>query len=334
MLKKKHSRVGTIVSSVLSVTIIVLAGWIFFNRQFVLDQLTVWQFTPSEKVLAVEQRSGMTDKGRFAFYASRPIVAEQSDFNTQCPRHEQKSPIVGCYTTTGQIYIYDVTNAKLDGIEEVTAVHEMLHAVWHRMSNEEQQQLKGKLEAAYAKIDDADLHARMDYYQRAEPGEFANELHSILGSEYKNLGNDLESYYAGYFDRSVILARHDNYNNAYKVLTDESTNLLGGLQELSKSIETRSSAFRAETNQLSADIDSFNRRASAGEFSSVAQFNSERSALASRSNQLEAQRALVNADIEKYNASYEQYKQIASELQSLNDSLDSFHTLNEAPAVQ
>lgn len=333
MLKKKHSRVGTIVSSVLSLLIIALAGWIFLNRQLVLDQLAVWQYTPSDKVAAVEQRSGMTEKGRFAFYASQPVVAAQSDFNAQCPRHEQKSPILGCYTTTGRIYIYDVTNEKLNGIEEVTAVHEMLHAVWRRMPADEQKRLTAQLEAAYAKIDDQDLHSRMDYYQRAEPGEFANELHSILGSEYPNLGSDLESYYAGYFDRNTILARHDNYSNTYKTLTNESTILLQGLQDLSKSIETRSAAFRIETAKLSADIASFNARANSGGFSSTAQFNSERAALNARSNQLESQRLQVNADIEKYNASYEQYRQIANELQALNDSLDSFHTLNEAPAV-
>lgn len=333
MLKKKHSRVGTVISSSLSLLIIALAGWIFLNRQLVLDQLTVWQYTPSAQVATVEQKSGMTEKGRFAFYASRPVVADQADFNAQCPRREQKSPILGCYTAAGQIYIYDVTNSKLDGIEEVTAVHEMLHAVWRRMPTDEQQRLTTQLEAAYAKINDTDLHARMDYYQRVEPGEFANELHSILGSEYPNLGGNLESYYASYFSRSTVLARHSNYNDTYKTLTDESTGLLQDLQDLSKSIESRSTAFRAEAAQLSADIDSFNTRAHSGGFSSTAQFRSEQAALTRRSSQLESERLLVNADIEKYNASYDKYKQIASELQSLNDSLDSFHTLNEAPAV-
>lgn len=332
MSNKKHS-LGSIIALVVSGIIIVFSIWVFLNRQLVLDLLSVWSFHPGTEVATIEQRTGMTDNGRFIFYATKPQVLSSEDFNKECPRQEVGNPILGCYNANDRIFIYNLADDQLDGMKEVTAAHEMLHAVWQRTSESEKARIGSMISAAYQKIDNAELKTRMDYYQRTEPGEFTNELHSILGTEVQDLGADLENYYSQFFDRTDVLALHDKYDNFYTGLSTQAEDLYGKMQELGVSIDSRSATYNQNASQLSADITSFNARANGGQFKSSSQFYSERAALVKRSNQLEKDHDSINADIETYNTYYGQYQEIASQIQVLNNSMDSYGSLAEAPSV-
>src|SRR5690606_16213127 len=96
------------------------------------DQISVWGFTPSPSVEALNQDISFTDQGRLIFYASRPTVDNAETFNQNCPQREENSPILGCFDGR-TISIYNVTESDLAGIQQVTAAHEMLHAVWTRL---------------------------------------------------------------------------------------------------------------------------------------------------------------------------------------------------------
>ena len=112
------------------------------------------------------------------------------------------------------IALFDVTDPRLDGIEEVVASHEMLHAAWDRMSQGEKDRLTPLLDAAYAEqANNKDLVERMAFYARTEPGEETNELHSILGTEVAHLSPALEKYYSQYFsNRQALVALHVKSN--------------------------------------------------------------------------------------------------------------------------
>lgn len=303
------------------------------NRQYAQDQYSVWTFEPSADVVAISDNSGFTEKGKFIFYATKPSVEDQAGFNEECPRQEAGSPILGCYTTDDRIYIYDLTNEKLKGMEEVTAVHEMLHAVWTRSSQADKQKLDTELRAAYNSLNDEDLKTRMSYYERTEPGEFINELHSILGTEEPNLGPWLEAYYEKYFDRATVLKLHQQYSTVYKELHGRADTLYASMESLAATIEARSTAYDAEAAQLSADIASFNERANSGSFSSQSQFNAERAALVRRTSALDAERDAINAYIVTYNGYYAEYQTIAKQIEVLNDSIDSFKQIDQGPSV-
>lgn len=333
MSNTRTSRAGSIVAFVLSGLFVIAAVWIFSNRQLILDQLSVWSYTPSSEVAAIQERINMTDEGQFTFYATRPEVEAQASFNEVCPRQEAGSPILGCYTTDDRIYVYNVTNEQLDGMEEVTAAHEMLHAVWYRTSEAEKEKLTTALKAAYEKTNDADLQKRMEYYERTEPGEFINELHSILGTEVASLGEPLESYYAQFFDRGAVLKLHGGYSGLYEKLHDRADTLYTQMQSLATLINQQSDEYTSAATQLSRDIDSFNRRADNGAFSTQGEFNSERAALTQRSNTLEAQRLRINRNIETYNDYYAEYQDLAKQIEVLNDSIDSFKQVDQPPMV-
>lgn len=333
MSSTKTSRVGSLVAFGISALFIAAAGWIFFNRQFVLDQLSVWSYEPPSNIASVEERVQFTDKGKFLFYATRPSIETQSNFNKACPRQETGSPILGCYTTDDRIYIYNLTNEQLDGMKEVTAAHEMLHAAWYRTDSAAKDELTAQLKAAYEKINDSELKERMAYYERTEPGEFINELHSILGTEQANLGEPLESYYAQFFNRSTVLGLHAQYNGIYTALYTRADELYSKMDALSNSLNDRSSAYDSAAAQLSADITTFNARARGGTFTSQSQFNAERAQLMQRSNALESDRAGINADIATYNVYYDEYQDISKQIEVLNESIDSFKEIDQAPSV-
>src|SRR6478736_1781625 len=115
--------IGWIVAGLL----LLVSGWMVMERQLVIDTVQYHQFAPSSQVANIAERIELTDKAEFTFYASHPLVEGRDGFNQHCQRQEASSPILGCYTG-GQIFIYDVNDERLDGIEEVTAAHELLHA--------------------------------------------------------------------------------------------------------------------------------------------------------------------------------------------------------------
>lgn len=174
----------------------------------------------------------------------------------------------------------------------------------------------------------------MAYYERTEPDAITNELHSILGTELKDVGSELETYYAKYFkDRQIILGLHAKYDEVYNGLNRRANELFGSMETLSTSIQTRSTVYSTEVAQLSSEITDFNNRANSGDFSSVAQFNRERAVLVARSAKLDSDRAAINADIATYNGMYEEYQTISSQIERLNNSLDSFKALEETPTL-
>ena len=174
--------------------------WTVFNWQLVVDYASVYDFTPDQEVKALVTDSGMSEKGKFHFYSSYPKITDAEEFNSVCQRQERSSPILGCYVPkTNRIFIYNVDNQDLKGIKEVTAAHEMLHVAYSRLSQRERDWLEPRLEAAYSRLANDKLRTRVDYYAKAEPGEKLNELHSILPTEYADLGQELNDYYAKYF---------------------------------------------------------------------------------------------------------------------------------------
>lgn len=333
MSDRKHSKAKLLTALIASALIFGFAGWLFLNRTYVADQISVWSFKPSVEVQSIDNKVGFADKGTFYFYASQPSVDSAETFNKGCPRQEVGNPILGCYTM-GKIYVYDVKNEQLDGIEEVTAAHEMLHAAWERMSDSEKKSVAALLRTEYAKVTDVDFKERMDYYARTEPGEFENELHSIIGTEFTAISPELETYYKKFFkDRSRVVTMHQKYNAVFKDLESQSNTLFSQLETLGKSIETRTVQYNSDVTQLTADIQSFNSRADNGDFSSISQFNSERAALVARTTALSNDRDSLNSDIASYNLLYERYQSLSVQINELNSSIDSVSQLKPAPSL-
>jgi hypothetical protein len=327
-----HRSSGHVLGIVAAVLSVAAALFLFINRQYVVDQLNVWQYHPSSAVMQLSQRSGMNNQGEFYFYASSPTIEGTQVFNDKCGRREESTAILGCYTAQ-RIYVYDVKDAKLDGIQEVTAAHEMLHAAYERMSSSEQAKVNKLLEAEYEKLkNDKNLSERMAFYARTEPGQRDNELHSVIGTEVASISPELEAHYKQYFtDRQRVIALHDKYASVFLDLQKRSKELVSELKTLGDTIEADTATYNADVGKLNRDIQSFNNRANNGGFSSQAQFNAERANLESRTAQLSNDRQKINTNVAKYNTLRQELASTASESEALNRSIDS--SLAPAPSL-
>lgn len=329
--RRRGSR-GHIAAVIAAVVSIALASFLLLNRQYVIDQLAVWRFQPSAEVALLAEQAGMNGTAKFYFYASQPSIEDAASFNKNCQREEASTAVLGCYNGR-QIYIYNVSNPRLSGIQDVTAAHEMLHVAYARLSDEERKKVDALLSAEYDTLkNDSALSNRVAFYDRTEPGERMNELHSILGTEIGTLDGELEEYYQKYFaDRGKVVALHARYVAVFDELKTKSDALSKELNVLTDTINTRMVTYNSNVESLNKTIASFNQKAAGGSFTSEEVFEAERMQLVSRSNDLESERVAIDDMITRYESLREELTSIASQSDVLNRSIDS--TLAPAPSV-
>jgi len=310
-------------STIFSVFLLVVAAIAILNRQYIYDQMQVYAYTPSSEIQSIVNKSALSETGKFYLFASHASIDSASEFNANCQRQEVGNAILGCYSNRN-IYIYDVNNSTLEGIKEVTAVHEMLHAAWDRLSESDIERVSVMLEAAYELNKTPELVDRMSYYSRNEAGQRSNELHSIVGTEMKNIGSDLEEYYSKYFtDRSKVISLFEKYNSIFEELSNKSDSLYSELKDLSDRVSILSTEYEINVTKLSNDIKKYNEDAESGNFNSISELNSRRNELINRSNAIESDRVTINNMIDEYQTKYKQYQELIIQNQSLNNSIDS-----------
>lgn len=319
------------VGLVVGIALIALSITAVLNRHYILDQIAVWQYQPTEEIARIADDAGMSDRGKFYYYASHPKLDSTSQFNEECRRKEKGSAILGCYRAQ-RIYIYDIQDERLKGVKEVTAAHEMLHAAYERLSESERTRVNALLEKEEAKITTEEFRERMEYYRRTQPGEHHNELHSIIGTEVSDIAPELETYYRQYFsDRSKVTTLHAIYSSRFDELQQTTAQLRTELEQLSVAINQATQRYNADIAALNTDITAFNARAQRGQFSSQAAFRSEREALLERSQQLDDRRTNINNDMQRYEEKRQAYNKTVDESNSMQQALDS--SLAPAPSL-
>jgi hypothetical protein len=307
----------------LTIALAVIASaslWVIASRQYIVDQIAVWSFDESPTIASYVERSRMSDRGEFLFLASRPTIADPAGFGGLCGESEDGTGILGCYVPgDSAIVLFDVVDERLDGIEEVVASHEMLHAAWHRLGADEKDRLSALLETeAVALSSDPGFVERTALYARMEPGERTNELHSIIGTEVVDLPPALESYYARYFtDRAALVGLHTASNAVFVELESRAKAVNAELDALRTSIETDYAAYNDGYDALNADVDAFNARADRGQFSASA-----RSALVARQDALDALFASIAERSATFDAKAVELESLNAQTEELNSSVN------------
>ena len=301
------------------------------NRQYIIDKYNAWEFKPSPEIAQIANDVGLNENGRFYYFASRPELDFAKEFNGECRSREQGNAILGCYKNQ-RIYIYNVNDERLNGLKEVTAAHEMLHAAYERLPESDKKAVNTLLEKEYRKNSDAEFSKRMDYYKRNQPGEEYNELHSIIGTEFADISPQLEDYYKRYFNnRSQVVALHSKYSDKFKELKRGSASLRKELENLSININNASLKYNKDISNLNSEINNFNSRAKNGDFSSQEDFLNERRYLIKSTRKLEQDRANINRYIGQYESRRIEYNKLVDESNSMYKAMDS--TLAPAPSI-
>lgn len=284
------------------------------------DWVRVQQFQPAAAVVALASEAGMNDHGRYMFYTGAPTLETASAFNAACGDHEHSTATLGCYTGE-RIYLYDIDNAELHGVEQVTAAHEMLHAAYDRLSTDEKRRVNSAI-ARYLPTLQADQQfvERMSVYDKLSEADRLNELHSILGTEVKQLSPELEAHYRQYFaDRSVVTGLYATYSGVFATLKARADTLVGEYERLVTERNQRVSASNAEYEQLQRDMKAF-EQGPRTDAALAARLNARASSFNARLSEVKSRVAVIDARLIAIKAELEG---IEVHTKALSDSLDS-----------
>ena len=221
-----------------------VATWLVLNRQLLIDRWQLRHYQPEAGVAALAERLDLTDYGQRLFYVKNPKLQTAQDFNRVCPEGES-SFVLGCYNGH-QIYIFVVDDQRLDGVEEVTAAHELLHVAYERLGSRPKTTLKIWLKAVRDGLSNQRIKKAVELYDGLDDDQLYNELHSIFATEIRDLPDWLDDYYARYFNsRLEIVAFSEAYDATFAQLEDQ-------LAEFDQELATR--ANQIETIQTGLDV--------------------------------------------------------------------------------
>ena len=199
--------------------------------------------------------------------------------------------------------------------------HELLHAVYARMSEEEKKELVEPLTRTFD-ANQGFLEGEIDAYDTAQKQE---ELYVRAGTEVADLPEALERHYAEIFaDQDKVAQYYNDYISVFRALEAELDALEAEMGELSTKIDNLSAEYEVKVRQLNEEIEGFNDcAATAGCFSSQEEFRLRRTALVEEQAALEAMYDEISGMIDTYNSKVEQYNADAKRGRNLNRKINS-----------
>ena len=301
--------------------------WLFVNRQMVMDTVVAQKYDVPSEMTQIGNDITLTDQATFLLDASQAQIADQSLFNAKCQKREQNSVVLGCYIHPHELYVYRVTDSRLSGVVETTTAHELLHAVYLRLDDQEKKRINTLLEKSLPEAlrDNPSLQKRIELYDRIEPGERLNELHSIIGTEVTSIPSSLEEHYKKYFkDRAKVVSYAKKYTAIFQELQSQQAAIAEYLKQLAQQITREKEAYAENIQALNSDINAFNKRAQQlNGFSSESEYNNLRSSLLNRSEEMNTARQDINQMIDTYNEKRDELQALNIEVDELNSKLDS-----------
>jgi hypothetical protein len=189
------------------------------NKQNLTDWWLLRHYQAPAAVAQLATQDTMTAYGRKILYVNHAAIEDKTTFPKQCPNNGGEQTIVlGCYhSDQAGIFLLSVTDPRLNGVEQVTAAHEMLHGAYDRLSSSE----KTKVDAMLLDYYNHNLHNQrvrdtIAAYKKTEPHDVVNEMHSVFGTEVAQLPSGLEQYYKQYFtDRSQVATYAAQYQGEF-----------------------------------------------------------------------------------------------------------------------
>lgn len=320
ILRARISR-GALLTATL-VAVVAMYWVVWANRQAIGDWAKLNGYKPSEEIVALAEATTMTPKGKSLFYINNPQVEDRQAFNDHCSKHFEQSIVLGCFLgNRAGIYLYKVTDPNLKGVKEVTAAHEMLHQAYERLGQKERERIDALL-LAYAndKLTDKTIKEQVQLYKESEPEAFANELHSLLGTQVADLPQELEDYYRQYFtDRKAVVTLYNNYQGAFTKLQQQIKDYDADLNFRKQHIgvlEKDLDARKASIETMSGELDSLRQNNPAAYNRAVPTYNAEVDQYNSTLDEL-------RIAIEQYNVIVEARNAIAVQERELQQGLSS-----------
>lgn len=303
----------------LSAILMVLLIFVLLNRQNTLDWLSLIGYTPPDDIVLLAEKSSMSEKSKRIFYVHKPEILNGDAFNKYCTKNEE-TIVLGCYNGL-KIYIFNVSNPQLEGIKEVTAAHEMLHAQYDRLSANKKAEVNSLLELQLSKLTDMRIKKNLEAYRKKDPSIVLNEAHSIFATEVKDLNPALETYYKDYFiDRKKIVSISESYESIFTGIKTQVENYDNSLRELKIDIDYREQDLEIRARDLtswSSDLDSMRKS------NSISEYNSQVYSYNSAVDEYRKDLNILKQKIAEYNSIVIKRNELAMQQNELYESVDS-----------
>ena len=297
--------------------------WVGGNQDLLLDWLNVKPQASSPDIERLATATAMTRSAQRLFYRQDPTIEQRREFLATCSKVPVKGVMMGCYSrrgSVGKIAIQIVTEPRLQGMMEVTAAHEMLHAAYDKFSQSERNRLTPLLESAVKRVKDERLLKVLNQYKSDDRERYLNELHSHLGTEISNLGEpELEQHYAQYFtDRQQTVSFAVKAGSTLRIIDERAEKLKPEIDRLEidlkarraelDSTESRSKSSSERLEEQSSALNQVREKAEIG----VANGDPSTNLIA----EFENQRSRFNDAVEVHNA---QVRERQVQIDSYND---------------
>lgn len=299
---------------------VVMLVWLNLDR--ILDWQRLRGYTAPDNIKQLSRDATFTPLAERLFYVNRPAVEDKDTFNQNCPDASEQVAVLGCYAGDRRgIHIYDVTDDRLYGIEQVTAAHEMLHQAYDRLDSRERKRVNDLLTQYATTVTDRNLLGKLNDYQSLESGEVLNEQHSLFGTEVENLPAELETYYRQYFtNRSQLVAYHQQQESAFTERQEQIQKYDEQLKSLREQIDAERGKISTVETQLKGQRSQMDAWLKAGQ---VDQYNATVPAFNAAVTAYTTQLELFNTLVNQHNDILEKRGKIALQEQELQKALDS-----------
>jgi hypothetical protein len=292
------------------------------NLQAIEDWAKLHNYSPPAEIAKLVSEDTMTDKAQHLFYINHPeLIGDKTQFRQACKQSEQ-TIVLGCYhSLEAGIAIYNVSDARLNGVQEVTAAHEMLHAVYDRLNSEEKNNVNSMLMDYYDNgLTDTRIKSTIDAYRQTEPNDVVNEMHSVFGTEITSLPAPLENYYKKYFtNRQAVTDFSDQYESVFTQNQSQLADLKRQIEQLKSQLNSDKQNIQTQEATLSAENRRMQSLLASGK---TDEYNSSVNSYNAHVNAIKASIASYNSNVQKVNSLVDQYNQLAYTQESLYNSLD------------
>lgn len=314
------ARSQKLVGAILSLTLLTLPIIAVIQKQAIADWYKLRNYEPPAAVAAIASATTMTEEGKKLFYVNQPALLDKTNFRQYCSDSEQ-SIVLGCFRSGEGIYLLNVTDSRLNGVVEVTAVHEMLHAAYERLSDNEQQRIDQLTLGQLNVVKDKRVQETISQYESKGSAVVADELHSILATEVSSLPTELEQYYKQYLgDRKKVVAFAQQYASEFTSREKQLEVYKAQLESIKKQSDADEATLRATASSITRERARLDTLLASGDYEAYnAVVNAFNASVRAYNNKLGAYKQLIV----QYNDIVQQYNALASEERELVDAIDS-----------
>jgi len=304
---------------------LVVAGSVFIwvERDRILDWWYLRSYEPSAEIETLASDTDMSDYARRLFLVNHPTLDDKQTFNQNCAGIIEEVAVLGCYHGDRLgIHLYDITDDRLHGVEQVTAAHEMLHQAYDRLGDSERERIGNLLQDFYdSGLADESVREKIGLYQNDDNHDIVNEMHSIFGTEVEDLPDELEQYYAQYFgDRSKVIAFHKESRAAFEEFRQKIENYDQQLASLQQQIDNSESQLSSMLAELKVERDRLDQLLASQQ---IEEYNSGVPGFNAKVNKYNGLLQSTQNLVDNYNQLVKDRNDIAIQASDLNAALDS-----------